>query len=63
MTPDENPPDLYYTGGWDALRDLPNGKGVVKWPDGTAVEHDAWGEVFDLKYDQWQALMHTKTES
>jgi len=57
MSPSETPPDIFYHGGWDPERERPNGKGTVTFSDDTCVEHEAWGEVWDAKYEQWLALM------
>merc|ERR1712046_267276 len=35
MTQDDNPPDVFYKGGWDPERALPNGKGTVTFADDT----------------------------
>ena len=44
---------LYYNGGWDPVRKLPTGKGVLTWVDGTCVEHEAWNEIWDAKYEAY----------
>ena len=57
MSDDEDPPDLFYQGGWDDEKQRPNGKGVVSFKDGTCVEHENWGEIWDEKYEAWLQLM------